>query len=332
MTRENQRKAAALLLKPILFVGFVTIMAAQSYTVFDVPGATKTYPVAINNSGEIAGYYNNPYNGGGFVREPDGTITVFEGIPAGMNDAGTIVGNYLDNIHCFVRDKKGNVTAFDVPQIDTWRIPYVSAINNRNEVAGYKPICILCDGTRGFIRDQNGNITVFEGGPAVPTAINAGGDVVGHTTSYAFPWHGVLRDRNGVVTVFDVREADNTAGIRAFPIAINNNSEIAGFYQDPAYHSTRGFVREPDGSTTVFDGVPHALNERGDVAGYIIDSTGTARNFLQDKQGNLTIFDVPNAFSPQIASMNASDDIAGYFYETLPDGSLAVHGFVRSAH
>jgi hypothetical protein len=319
----------------VLIGGFAADIVAQTYTAFDVPGATATYPVAINSGGDVAGWFcpNSCFYAQmrGFIRERDGSITVFDGIPTGMNNAGTVVGNFLNNAQCFLRDKNGNVTVFDVPQINTFRSPFVDAINDSGKVAGYKPICNLCDGTEGFVRDRQGNITLFQGGPAVPTSINASGDVAGHTVSEAFPWHGVVRDRDGDITVFDVPEAGNGAGIRAFPTGINNNGGVAGYYEDSEFFRQRGFIRERDGTITVFDGLPLTINERGDVAGSLSDTTGL-HNFLRDQKGNVTVFDVPSAFSPQISSMNDGDDITGYFYEVLQDGSLAVHGFVRSAH
>jgi len=64
-----------------------------SIKVFDVLGATATYPVSINNSGDITGsfctkvYPCEETDRSGFVRDRDGSITTFDGIPSGINDS-----------------------------------------------------------------------------------------------------------------------------------------------------------------------------------------------------------------------------------------------------
>jgi hypothetical protein len=82
--------------------------ADGSMTSFVVPGATNTYPLGINASGTVIGYYtdaNTAYHG--FERSPDGTITTFDApgagttyelgtVPISINDAGVIAGSYSD--------------------------------------------------------------------------------------------------------------------------------------------------------------------------------------------------------------------------------------------
>lgn len=79
-----------------------------SMTSFVVPGATNTYPLGINASGTVIGYYtdaNTAYHG--FERAPNGTITTFDApgagttyelgtLPFSINDAGVITGSYSD--------------------------------------------------------------------------------------------------------------------------------------------------------------------------------------------------------------------------------------------
>jgi len=75
--------------------------------------------MSINEKGEIAGF-----NSGGFVRDPNGTITTFN-VPGSsattafsINDEGAITGYYFASpgvAHGYVRDPEGNFTATCVP-------------------------------------------------------------------------------------------------------------------------------------------------------------------------------------------------------------------------
>jgi hypothetical protein len=65
------------------------------------PGALGTYPMSINASMEVTGYYNvSPTAARGFLREADGTFTTFDVAgavwtePEGINTAGNITGFY----------------------------------------------------------------------------------------------------------------------------------------------------------------------------------------------------------------------------------------------
>src|SRR5262249_25824921 len=98
----------------LLFVGFAMSMAAQSYTVVDVPAASATWLVSINNGGDVAGYFCQSPSGfcqdnqvRGFVRAANGNITVFDGIPTSINDVGTVTGYFFNTtgLHNFLRDQ-----------------------------------------------------------------------------------------------------------------------------------------------------------------------------------------------------------------------------------
>jgi hypothetical protein len=306
------------------------------YTVFDIPGSTYTQPTSINNGGDVAGSFcptgdncNSGLTGRGFVREFGGNITTFDGIPTSINDAGAVVGYLSDSSGqhcCFLRDQKGNVTVFDVPQLlppDPSR-GYVAAINNQGEVAGYIRPCMRigapCEDYPGFVRDRKGNITVF----VIPKGlvaedINARGDITGHTVEEFGGEQGVVRYRDGDITIFEV---PGTGGPRehAHAVSINNGGDIAGYFLDDLgdrrYH---GFIRDRDGTFTVFD-VPSPtsiarMNEKGDIVG---------SGFLRDHKGNITLFDGEGV------SINNRDDVTGILYE-YQNGTILVHGFVRSA-
>ena len=142
----------------------------RPYVVFDVPGATSTHPVSINNNGDVTGWYSTiDGNKRGFVREFDGTLTTFDGVPTNINDAGAITG-YLSvsnwppypSLVGFVRDQDGKITLFEIKRKETSYAAYItfgSAINNQGEIAGFFLDDSMSDLPHGFIRDRQGSMT-----------------------------------------------------------------------------------------------------------------------------------------------------------------------------
>src|SRR5438552_4310594 len=70
----------------------------------------------MNSTGAITGA---DCFGGGFLRPPDGTFTIFDqSFPTGINDVGAITGNFPGAeylVHGFLRDPDGTVTTFEEP-------------------------------------------------------------------------------------------------------------------------------------------------------------------------------------------------------------------------
>jgi uncharacterized membrane protein len=93
----------------------------------NVPGATETRALGINNQSEIVGEYVDRAGAShGFVREPDGEVTSLD-VPGAegtvaidIDDQGRVVGAYSDeetqSIHGFLRGTDGTVTTIDHPQ------------------------------------------------------------------------------------------------------------------------------------------------------------------------------------------------------------------------
>lgn len=113
-------------------------------TVFDAGG--DTYPTAINDAGYVTGSVSIPNVGRmGFVRAPDGTVTLFNGTPYGINAAGTITGDYGNQ--AFVRTADGTFTVFAV---DGAAYTHARGINDKGVITGE-----YLDGSntyKGFIR------------------------------------------------------------------------------------------------------------------------------------------------------------------------------------
>lgn len=328
------RRIPLLVFMAAVFAGCTeSVVRAQSYTTFDVPGATETHPLGINNRGDVTGYFRDPQSGQmrGFVREFNGRISTFDGVPTSINDAGTVAGTVgsLWDFHSFIRDRTGSVTIFDVPGVSPpapagpWGYP--TAINNRGEVAGYIVACGMCDALIGFVRDKHGEITTFYLDRGLqPNSINARGDIAGNTSPYFVTRpDGFVRDKNGAITLFDME------GWALNCPSINNRGDIAGFFFSPQLNRSRSFVREANGNIAIFDATPGALqtysasiNERGDTAGHFTDASGD-HGFLRDQSGKITVFGTPGS----ITGLNDPGDVTGY-YSDFRNGQYVTHGFI----
>jgi len=196
-------------------------------------------------------------------------------------------------------------------------------VNAEGQIVGYS-IEVVSDNwiIRGFIRNPDGQITQFDAPNAYYTdarSINAHGDVTGLLYDATNLKRGYVRDADGGFTVFD---DPNAADCQAFeqktgegvgcgvtPIGINNAGEVTGSFIDTTNGlKVRGFVRDMNGNFTAFDvpdtsGVVRAtipttnINNRGEVAGIFafVGEKYPHHAFLRDRDGEFTLFDVPNA-------------------------------------
>ena len=194
--------------------------ASGAFALFGVPGAggdglNGTRAASINNAGAVAGSYsyNSPrytLPNHGFVRAAGGAIATFtapyagtspnQGTqPSGINDAGTIVGNYIDATgitHGFMRGSSGVFTTIDVS--GAIAILPVS-INDAGAIAGSYSIPSLL--SYGFVRSPSGVFVTFEvtgagGAPYSGTfanSINDAGAIAGYFIDAGSTYHGFLR-------------------------------------------------------------------------------------------------------------------------------------------
>jgi hypothetical protein len=237
--------------------------------------------------------------------------------PVAINAAGTIAGNcaltQLGPHQGFIRDAGGTITLINPPgSVDT----YVTGINWAETIAGrYK------DGagnTHGFLRDASGNFTVLDvpGSPYTDVdAINGLGDVTGN-----------YRNASNTRTFIYIRHADGSftsvEGLLTFgiPRSINVKGTIAG---DGVFE--QGFVREPEGTTTLF-AVPISyiqvagMNAGGAISGTSYNLLGNDYHpFVRDPSGNITTFLTERSCGAN--SINEAGEITG--------GCFAGDAFVR---
>ena len=301
----------------------VTSQAMGGVTVFRVKqGVCGTQPVGINDLGTVTGdYFDASGNSHGFLRDSNGTITIFD--PAGsieteaqaVSSKGTVVGQYMDNnynSHGFIRSRGGTITSFDArPQSS-----YTNAIaidGNGTIVGQYAK----GQGWLGFKRLRDGrirNIRVSGAFDSDATAINNSGLIAGgYSISRDNPAsHGFVRDATGVITTFDADGAINT-----YAIGIDGKGDAAGYYEDgnTILHS---FLRQADGTILEFDppgaigSTATGINARGEIAGYYGTGLGEG-SFVRTTDGTFTEFNIRESTGTIATGINGSGAVTGYF-------------------
>jgi probable HAF family extracellular repeat protein len=114
------------------------VYEAGVFTSFDAPGPSE--PWAINDNGQIVGYYTVGGTSHGFLYDNGVLMTIdppgalYSGAN-GVNNQGQIVGHYSDSqgVHGFLYDK-GVFTSFDVPNAPQ---TFPLGINNYSQIVGY---------------------------------------------------------------------------------------------------------------------------------------------------------------------------------------------------
>jgi len=175
---------------------------------------------AINGHGAaIGGYIDVGEVYHGYVREPNGAITVLDApswgqiegagtFPYGISPNGTIVGFVQDNnalTHGFIRTPFGKYSTFDVPDegttVGSWQGTFAMDMNQAGTITGWY---------------LDGNSSV----------------------------HGFLMTPHGRITSFDAPGASTAAWLGTQPYTINSAGVITGFYYDSSGVS-HGFVGLP---------------------------------------------------------------------------------------
>ena len=327
---------------------------AQSIDTFSAPGASETYPAAINEFGRVVGYYDDGSRHlHGFVRTAFGTMTTFDAPSVGdgygtearvINAAGQIAGSVSGLsagdlvMRGFVRDALGRFTEFDAGPAAIRTTP--QAINAEGQIAGvYLDANFI---THGFVRSAQGFITTFDA-PAEflwgIREIRPNGDVIGVGSRSNFGFYGFVRKPSGAFTTFDAPEVSpNTGGVfcghcgGTFSTAANAAGRTVGYYGDAA-HLIRGFIRSANGTFANLDvpgsprTLPEAINLDGDVAGEYTDpATPLIHGFLL-KDGALESFDVPATYGLTVTGLGRESEVIGYY----PDGNGNTFGFIRRA-
>jgi hypothetical protein len=300
-----------------------------TFTTFDAPGAGTgfhqgTRAFCINPAGTITGFTQDANNARhGFLRAPDGTITIFDDPAAGtcltscgtigngqgtrayaINPYGVITGFYTNNsgrCHGYVRAANGTFTQIDAPDAGTGPFP------------------------QGTFPSE-----------LTPMGINPAGAIIGFYVDASSVQHGFVRAPSGTITEFDP-----PGSIFTDPNAIDEVGEITGFYFDANFVG-HGFLRAPDGTITSFDApgadmtpgsgngtFGNGLIPNGEIEGVYVDAQGVLHGFVRSSQGTFSTFDAPGAGTgagqgtlPE--SNNTLGAIAGNYF----DANFVTHGFL----
>jgi Glycosyl hydrolases family 16 len=294
-----------------------------AYISFSVPGALGTYPMGINASMEVTGYYYaSPTVVRGFLRGTDGTMTTFDvsgGVstePVSINDAGDVTGIALVGNFSFgfTRYADGRIVTFEKASGEAQALPV--SINAFAEVAGNYQGGEAS--TTGFTRSRAGEFTTLEYpkgsfSPTAVTGLNASGTVVGFFAqdSSMIGTASFISNPDGFSTQFVVPVDVGNDGILATAAqSINADGTIVGWYsavmssQPGAIATTGGFVRSPQGIFTLFN-----------PPGTIVTLPRTV--FPLDR-GSLS--------APRWVSIDQAGDITGSYTDTAG----VQHGFVRN--
>lgn len=279
-----------------------------------------------------------------------------------INDAGTVVGTYVDanNVsHGFLRDPEGKVLSFQAPGANTTLYGTMAqSINNAGAVTGayYDDNGIA----HGFVRSPAGEFTSFDAPLAVngttPLAIGPTGNVVGYALDANLLFHAFLRQADGRIVAFVGPNSCTTgtpAGCygNAASYADAFGRAIGNFIDNTANLVGHGMIRAADGRISVFNapgagtgpgqgtgcpGCNLGVNRWGAIAGTFTDANGIFHGFLRGPEGKFVTFDAPGAgastyqgtgcYSDCPVGLNDSGELTGSYY----DVNYVQHGYVRA--
>jgi hypothetical protein len=185
---------------------------------------------------------------------PQGTVVALE---SGLNQEGAITGWYFDSaqaVHGYVRAPNGTITLFDDSDGGTgaFQGTYGGSINSEGRITG--GVIDANYVSHGFIRYPDGGMTTFEAPcPGSPqgcplgtfgVGINQGGAITAYTTDANSVSHGSIRDSHGHFITFDAKGIGSGVGQGTIPQGINSTGLVMGYYTD-SNNVNHAFLRLP---------------------------------------------------------------------------------------
>lgn len=330
---------------------FAAAPAQATLVAFDIPGGGSqnghgTYVNGVNISGDVTGnVIDDSGQSSGFVRDADGTVTVFTGAANAdthaIDIAGSTVNGYYTGAdghnHGFIHFLDGTITTFD-PKHSTGTQSI--ATNRGHDIAGQFTDSSRGGLQRGFLRKaRSGRFETFDGNPTARTfgtfvtGLSNTPNIVGFWFDASSAMHGFWRARNGFIVPIDIDGAGTGALQGTQPESVNLGGDIAGFYTDGS-GKRHGFLRTRTGTVETFDApgavttVVASINRDRKIAGYFIDASGIAHGFVRSRHGNFKVFDAPGAaLEPSrgtfVSDINEFGAVSGEVY----DHQFGAHGF-----
>jgi probable HAF family extracellular repeat protein len=201
------------------------------------PLGTKTlFPGGFNASGEVTGSFVDAGGNYHLFLDQNGTFTSFS-VPfpgvtyqfaSAINDAGQIVGNYIDATgpHSFLYSG-GKFTSINVPFAGASN-PSVTAINAHGEIIGVYYDAQGSDHSFLYVNGRFSTLSADDFGEMFFTAINDHGDVAG--TPWADRSRIVLYTTDGHFGTAEI-QGSSLVSIGATVTGLNNNGQIVGTYR-----------------------------------------------------------------------------------------------------
>ncbi len=286
-----------------------TLLSSYAYTTIDIPDSNTTsanYGAAINDSGQIAGFYPD----GGFLLTAGNFTTLIEPgspkpypWPDAINNSGQVAGN-----SCCINGvgsnggfllSGGDYTTLNVPG-SLW--DSATGINNAGEIVG----CFRSPDTTfpyvdGFIYSGGTYTTLaFPGAVSTqPSAINNLGQIVGFyllpaTGSPSNTTQGDFLYSDGTYTTFALYTYPPQGIVDYFyPTGINDSGQIVGYMYPPYIFGSDGYSHAvaavlQGGSYTTFDfpesvaTYPTGINDSGQIVGDYTLTTSNPNGFYHD--------------------------------------------------
>jgi len=274
----------------LILVFFVQLTAsAQTSNVVIFREGGDTIARAINNNGQIAGYYTPTGTAfpRGFIRAADGTMqTVLitgaaETRLHGINDQGETVGTRDNNTRAFIRSASGVFTEITVPEALSVT---AAAINNNGFVlGGYQK---STTGRRAYLRNLVGAIVpladIFTGDVDAAAISNSGDRVVliQSTTSPSFGTIYMSNAQGNFVTFNPNVPGSNSFYYTARGLTATN--VLVG------EQNGQGFLVRQPGDGVIFTipnttaTMPYGINDKNQIVGAVRDNQNQLSGFLMD--------------------------------------------------
>ena len=241
----------------------------------------------------------------------------------GINDAGTVVGNFGapdETVHGFI-EQNGVFTDIIVPGAASFDRGGLGAINDQGLAVG--SYTDASEVGHMYLRDRGGNVTFLP--DAIPgalsndaTGINLLGTIAGTVFDSDGNAHGFVF-AGGVSTTYD-----HAGAVRTRLLGINDKGDVVGFWVD-AGGVRHGLLISGGVEKEIL--VPGAtgvgcsgINNQGQIVGFY-SSAGVTHGFLLD-HGTITTIDFPGSADTRLTKINNLGVIVGT-YDFFSRGMIA---------
>ena len=328
----TERDAEGNLAAPVSATEAVTVNPPQSsFTSIDLPGEWFIYAQAINDSGQVVGYYENNTGAHGFLYNSgiyttlDDPLAIQGTNAVAINGIGQIAGYYYDNNglpHGFVYSAATYATIDD--PLGTYGTT-VQGITSTGEVIGNY---FDNSGEHGFIYNAGTFITLNDPLAVYGTTVqaaNGSGQVVGfYNDDIGSGQHGFIYNAGQYTTVDDPLGTNGT-----YLQAINDSGKAVGNYYDNS--GEHGFIYNAGTYTTLDDPAAtqgtsvQGITASGEIVGNYFDSTG--EHGFTYSAGTYTTIDDPAATAgTALTAINDGGQVAGGYYTASFDSFLYASG------